>query len=160
MSTLHRTIPLVLAMCSAACTSGTGGSGDNAVRDSAGISIVERQVALWEASKGWSLGSSDITIGSAGADADDDLYRVVGAARLADGSVVIANAGTGELRRYGFDGKHLGTTGRPGDGPEEFRAMSWLGRGDRDSIFVWDRGKNRVTVYEIAQQAAAASICG
>jgi len=51
------------------------------------------------------------------------MFRVSAAFRLADGTIVVANAGTLELRYYSPEGVHLATAGGRGQGPGEFRAL-------------------------------------
>lgn len=67
------------------------------------------------------------------------LHNVVGATRLSDGRVAIANAGTSEIRYYGPDGTLGGTAGGEGDGPGELRYMFQMVRGFGDSLIVMSR---------------------
>jgi hypothetical protein len=116
-------------------------------RDSAGIRIVENSAPTWEPSKGWQLDSSLITAGRADAPPVEQLHRVTGAVRLSDGTLVIANGGSRQLLRYDEHANFLGASGGNGEGPGEFRALSWVGRMRGDSIVTWDRGLNRITVF-------------
>ncbi|WP_419943063.1 hypothetical protein [Candidatus Palauibacter sp.] len=70
-----------------------------------------------------------MSIGTAGGDPAYELFRVGGAMRLSDGRIVVANAGTGELRVYDPDGIHLASWGGQGDGPGEFGPMAPGGPG-------------------------------
>ena len=56
------------------------------------------------------------------------LHRVVGATRLGDGRIVIANGSTLQLRYYDPEGNHLFDAGGEGDGPGEFRTFEHLTR--------------------------------
>jgi hypothetical protein len=82
-------------------------------------------------------------IGAADGDPHDALYEVLGAARLSDGRIAVANAGTGEVRIYDPRGRFLAAFGRKGEGPGEFHVVSWLGRLPGDTLAVWDSGLSR-----------------
>lgn len=90
----------------------------------------------------WTL-SADPTVVIGGADEREGylLHRVVGATRLADGRIVVANQGTLQLRYYDPEGTHLFDAGGEGEGPGEFEAISGFTRLPGDSILVdsWRR---------------------
>jgi len=89
-------------------------------RDSAGVRIVENPAA----SLGRELDVSPeplLTVGVVEGAPEYQLFRVSAAARLSDGSIVVANGGSRDVRFYGPDGTHRATVGGPGQGPEEFR---------------------------------------
>jgi hypothetical protein len=64
------------------------------------------------------------------------LYSVVGATRLSDGRIAIANGGTSEIRFFSTDGEFLGSAGRDGRGPEEFRLVRTIAPAHGDTIAV------------------------
>jgi hypothetical protein len=68
--------------------------------------------------------------------------------RLGDGRIVVANNGTKEIRYYSSDGSLLHATGREGEGPGEFRALSrvWLLPGD--SVIAYDTRLDRISLYD------------
>ena len=75
------------------------------------------------------------------------LYRVDGAVRLSDGSVVVVLQAAHEIRRFGPDGKHQWTFGRFGDGPGEFQLVELLPTCTSDDrIAVYDRMHRRLTI--------------
>lgn len=82
-------------------------------RDSAGIEIVENsQGASSKVPPRLSLSvEPTLQIGSRGGH-ETALHRVVGTTRLADGRIVVANAGTGELRAFGPAGEFVDLDGR------------------------------------------------
>jgi hypothetical protein len=93
--------------------------------------------------------------------------QVVGAVRLSDGRLVVANAGSSELRVYDARGAHLNTLGRSGSGPGEFLALRALWLMPADTLLVADSRNARVSVYapgptlvRSIQLATAASITG
>ncbi len=135
-----------------ACAGGPDGGGGlrSVVRDSAGVTIVENGRPLPESRLGWRVGpEATVSIGTAGGDPAYELFRVGGTMRLSDGRIVVANAGTGELRVYDPDGIHLASWGGQGDGPGEFGPMApgglvpWPG----DSLMARDAFSGRVSIF-------------
>ena len=80
-----------------------------------------------------------LVIGETGR-AGHELFRVKSAARLSDGRIAIANVGTSEIRFFDRDGQHLGTAGREGQGPQEFRRIETVALAASDTLLVytWD----------------------
>ena len=86
----------------------------------------------------WRL-SEEPSVVIGGADERENylLHQVVGAARLADGRIVIANGGSLELKYYDPEGKHLFNAGGAGEGPGELLPpLSYFARLPGDSILV------------------------
>lgn len=80
--------------------------------------------------------------------AEYQLFEVQGAARLSDGRIVVANAGTHELRFYSGTGEHLRTVGGEGGGPGEFQNIRTLAGLEGDSLLVYDWGQRRVSMFD------------
>ncbi len=78
---------------------------------------------------------------------DSELYRVLDAQLLADGRLVLLNAGTQEIRIYDPSGALVARAGRRGQGPGEFTFPVSLRASVDGSIHVFDRGTARVTVF-------------
>lgn len=93
----------------------------------------------------WQLDSN--ALASVGDTQTDPLYRVAGAA-ISEDHVIVAEASTATLRFYTHAGRLAATVGRAGEGPGEYRNMSWLHRVG-DSIHVYDRSDRRVEVYSL-----------
>jgi len=130
-------------------------SGEFSVRDSAGVEVVESRQPVWSADEAWRVGEPTVTIGtSLEGGMGQQLDRVVAATRLSDGTIVIADAGARALLRYDASGRYLGSTGRAGDGPGEFRALNWVGKTAGDSLLTWDRGLGRVSVFTASGELA------
>ncbi|MFQ5702894.1 MAG: hypothetical protein ACE5HT_02620 [Gemmatimonadales bacterium] len=86
------------------------------------MTIVENSDPVRREGVGWRLADRPtVDIGEQQHDPNYQLFRVASAIRLSDGRIVIANAGTQELRFYDPDGMYDATTGGAGDGPGEFR---------------------------------------
>ena len=114
-------ILLLLALCAAGCRDVPSENRPVLVRDSAGVTIVANYPAAPDSRLPWSFGEQpSLSIGTVEGDGADQLFRVVDATRLADGRIVVANAGTNELRVFHPDGSHAATAGGRGEGPGEF----------------------------------------
>ncbi len=75
-----------------------------------------------------------------------DFYRIRGAVRLDDGTIVVADGSSRELRFFDGSGALVRTVGRRGAGPGEFEEMEYdLGRLRGDTLLVLDRALRRVT---------------
>jgi hypothetical protein len=84
------------------------------------------------------------------ADGPDELILsgVVGAVRLSDGRIVVANGGTSELRIYDANGDFSTLVGRAGEGPGEFRVIGFLGVLQGDTILVYDSRLQRTSLFD------------
>jgi len=119
------------------------------VRDSSGIHIIENTTPAWADGRGWRISDQpSLHIGVSEGDSDYQLFQVVGALRLNDGRIVIANAGTGELRYFDPSGRLLRRTGRKGGGPGEFQGLTWLGTLRADSLITFDWRTRRVSIFD------------
>ena len=137
----HLRTPTCLAfvLC-AACTDQPEAAPNTVERDSAGIAIVEN--AWVESSDGWALDQERVVIGREGG--PEELYQVSGATRLDDRRIVVVDGGTQEVRIYDANGRRVGSFGREGDGPGEFRSPSLVGaRGD--TLVLYDGRQRRVS---------------
>ena len=64
--------------------------------------------------------------------------QIVGVTRLSNGSIVVADRGSHQIRFFDNAGQHLKSVGRQGQGPGEFEHMRALLRCGGDSIFAFD----------------------
>jgi hypothetical protein len=85
----------------------------------------------------WTLSDEPI-VSIGGTDEREDylLFRVVGATRLTDGRIVIANTGSSVLKYFDSGGTHLTSVGGDGDGPGEMRNIMQLLPVEDDSLLV------------------------
>ena len=88
-----------------------------------------------------------LVIGGVDEREDYAIGRTIGALRLTDGRVVVADGMTRQLRYYDGHGQHLRTVGGDGDGPGEFRRLHSIVRMQNDSILAWDTFQRRVSVF-------------
>ncbi|MEX0893085.1 MAG: hypothetical protein WEB88_13035 [Gemmatimonadota bacterium] len=139
-----RSPALAVCLVLAACAGGDPGPTPTAVRDSAGIRIIDNGAPAWTDGQVWRIAPEpEVVIGHAG-DARYEFERVQGMTRLADGTIVVLNTGARELRFYDAAGVYLRTVGREGRGPGEFRyPRHFLVRGD--TLLVWDDVADELT---------------
>jgi hypothetical protein len=137
-----------LSLLFLACQSGDERT-NTAVRDSAGVQIVENSGYEWPDGRGWHLASQPaLDIGAIDGDPSYQLFQVVGALRLSDDRIVIANAGTGELRFYNISGRFISIAGGKGSGPGEFQGLRWLGRLSADTLLAFDWRNRRLSIFD------------
>lgn len=133
----------------AACSGPGGGSAapETTVRDSAGIRVVENPPPAFAPS--WKLEPLPVaSIGDGMGDPALELHEVTDVVVLADGSIVIANAGTHEVRLYSPSGRPGPAAGGPGEGPGEFMGEIQLACMPGDSILAYDWALRRATVLD------------
>jgi len=128
-------VPVVVA-CSA--DGGSTTASEFVSVDSAGVRIADNG-SLSDA-KPWRPAGPSLEIGTVAGDPNDQLYRVSSAKRLPDGRILVANAGSREIRLYSVSGDHLLSFGGSGDGPADFRYPSDVAVAPDGSIRVQDRG--------------------
>lgn len=161
LSRIHRSAkysvvaaPLLPALLMLACTdSGSDqGSVPDVIRtDSAGVEIVETRRAAWGESEGWTVASEpDLEIGLLDGEEPFLFTQISGVVRFDDGTIVVGDSQTREIRYFDSTGRFLWAVGGPGGGPTEFRRglyKTWRCGPDlvyaydiyADLVLVWDR---------------------
>lgn len=130
---------LLVPILAAGCDAAAGGPATVTVRDSAGIEIVENVRSEWTEGAGWRVSEIPLLeVGDAEGSPEYLLDRVTGAILRDDGTLVVANAGSAEIRYFDPHGTHLRSVGRRGDGPGEFKQLMWLDEYRGDSLIVYD----------------------
>lgn len=119
------------------------------VRDSAGIEIAESTRPAWADGEPALLLSAEpvLQVGAVEGAPEEQLDRVAGIARLADGRVAVANGATNEVRFYGPDGRFLLAAGRTGQGPGEFEGLAGLWRLPGDTLAAFDDRLRRLSLF-------------
>lgn len=115
-------------------------------RDSAGVRIIEALRPLWGDAGGWSIDPDpivDLTLSGNGT--PHEFFRVRDVKQRSDGSVVVADRGSQEVRLYSSSGGFLGSAGGAGDGPGEFRNL-WKLEPTAEDILALDQ-RGRITVF-------------
>lgn len=142
MSVLRPLMRLV-ALSSIVAAASCSGSGSPAVttmtRDSAGITIVENSSSTEAGLPAWRfLEPPLVEIGVLEGDPAYQLNGVVGAIRLTDGRIVVADGGSREIRFFGESGNHLLTVAGRGEGPGEFARLASIDRMNGDTLVASD----------------------
>lgn len=119
------------------------------VRDSAGVRIVENARPADDSRLPWRIGSEpSLSIGEVAGEEAYMLHQANDGVVLPDGRIVIANAGTNEIRVFDASGVHEASWGRAGGGPGEFTALSGVSRWPGDSIAAWDTRARTIAVFD------------
>jgi hypothetical protein len=122
--------------------------------DSAGIEVVSIRF-LDALPERWSAGQrSMLDIGEESGPEDQLLHDVTSAALLEGNRVVLANAGSLELRIYDQQSALDRRIGREGDGPGEFRYPRFVMVLAQDSVLAFDRNHHRLTLFGPAGEFA------
>lgn len=115
-------------------------------RDSAGIEIVENHAPSWRTGEAWTVsGEPAVEVGVTEGAEHFMFDRIAGVIAVND-ALVVANGGTGEIRFFDAAGEVLRSVGSEGEGPGEYRAIDRIGHWENDSVFVYDRRLNRVSI--------------
>ena len=119
------------------------------VRDSAGVALVHNAHQSPPSDCIVIAAEPKLTIAPSPTDGSGypALYRVLGAALLDDGTIVLLNAGTRQLLFFSQSGEYQRAVGGEGRGPGEFVGPDWFGRGKGDTLFVWDTRLRRLSVF-------------
>ena len=140
---------VVVALVAGSGCSGEGPHPDASLTDSAGVSIVRSTSALWGERQLWRVEEHPRPdLARSGGGEAHEFFKVRDAVRLQGGSIVVANAGSSEVRFFDSEGTFLTAAGARGDGPGEFRGPDGIGRYPGDSVAVFDRSHKRVTIFD------------
>lgn len=118
-----------------------------AVRDSAGVAIVESAAPAWAADEGWRVDARpSLEIGTEEGEEPYLFSRITGAVRMSDGRIAVADRGAKQVRLFDAAGRHVLSVGREGSGPGEFGSVDRLTRAPGDTLVAYDGMQNRATV--------------
>ena len=144
-----RAAPLALAALLAGACGGRSADAGPGVTDSAGVAIITNAAPAPGRIDGWRVEPEPLLdLGGDESGPAGVFERVAGLVLLPDGGLVAGDEGAGEIRAFGPDGALRWRTGRPGDGPGEYRLIASLGTGPTDSIWVFDYGNRRFTLLD------------
>lgn len=149
-ATPRRAIPRLALAALVACAP-RGDAPGPVTTDSAGVSIVSSAAQAWPAATGWRIDPApSLDIGVESGEEPYQLNRVFDAMRLPDGSVLVGNSGSSEIRVYGADGRYRRAIGRRGNGPGEFSELSSVrfNRLPDGTIVAYDGGNLRVHHFD------------
>ena len=136
--------PLLLVLPALAACAGAEARGP-AVRDSAGITIVEN---IQTPAGPYRVVAEEplFDLGGSG-DIHDEFNRVNDAVRFSDGTVAVGDAGDQVIRVFGPDGTWLRNIGRRGGGPGEFQGLSGLYLLPGDTLATYDFQHRRLSLF-------------
>jgi len=124
--TLFSALALILV---ASCSAESSRDDPFVARDSGGVTIATSRAPSWDQEAGWMIDEeSSLQIGGEEGDPAYSFFRVVGAVRLDDGTLIVADGGSLELRFFTAQGTHIRSVGRQGAGPGEFMSLAGLKR--------------------------------
>ena len=114
--------------------------------DSAGVRVVVSDPSAMDAT--CAVGEEPLLVVGDREDDPAQLFgRVVGAARLSDGSVAVVDPTVDQVRVFDETGEHLRSLGRLGDGPGEFRNAWFVWVRPGDTLWVGDYWPWRYNVF-------------
>lgn len=138
-------LTLLTSLAALACGGDGASTGTAVVRDSAGIVIVENGPLA--AAPVWTVPDSPlVSLGGQPGDPGHDLNRVVAGRFLPGGRILVADAGSAQLRVFDSTGRFLQAVGRQGNGPGEFANYVMLVPPSGDSLLTVD-GAQRYSVF-------------
>lgn len=115
--------------------------------DSSGVRLVSYEQGYVEAAPRWQVsGTPVLEIGVRMGDPSHEFSRIIGITPYRLGFLV-ADGGTNLIRYYDMAGAHLLDLGGTGEGPGEFRRLAWIQLTAGDSLYAWDSGLERLSVW-------------
>ncbi len=139
-------VPMQLMSCADVPTS----TSDTTIRDSSGVNIISFDEMIMESLPVWTLSDEpEISLEGVEGDTGFEFFRVVDAYSLADGGIAVADGGANEIRIFDQVGNPVRTVGAQGQGPGEFRALSWIAPGPDEGVIAGDLGIGRVTQFDL-----------
>jgi hypothetical protein len=137
---------LLLVVPLVACGGGNTSSG--AVRDSAGVAIVDNSArGAWGPGGAWQFDEA-LRIGTPAGDAEYQFGQVAGIAVDDNENIYVLDQQAQEVRVYDTSGKYVRSIGRPGNGPGELsRGAAAVMIGQGDTVFVADLMLQRMSRY-------------
>ena len=119
-------------------------------RDSAGIQIVEAMRPLWGDSSLWSVGTEPaVDLSLSGTGPPHEFFRARSMKQRPDGSLMIADGSSQEVRVFSATGEFLESFGGRGQGPGEFRNLQAIEIAG-DSLLALGRGRITVAAPDLA----------
>lgn len=141
--------------CIAGLDSAPGSAQDAGVRDSAGVEIVTASVS--DRIHGHLSTLPVLSIGLIEGPEALMFSNVKSAAWNADGDVVIADLGSGQIRTFSSEGELLQAVGRRGEGPGEFLALSGAWPRVDGGVVAMDERLRRITEFGLSGEVVRVS---
>jgi hypothetical protein len=144
-----RTLGMLATALVLGASSATAQAGPE-ITDSAGVRVVTNAAPRANGPSFRLSAAPRASIGQVQGAPEYELFRATQAFVLGDGTIVVANSGTQELRFFDRAGKYLRTAGRSGEGPGEFAFLTVIGPFAGDSLLVSDTRLKRYSVFDRA----------
>lgn len=98
----------------------------------------------------WTVAATPVAaVPYTGDDEASVFHRVSGVLRAPAGELIVADGASKEIRVFSESGTHVRSFGGLGDGPREFRALSWIEWCGGNSIVAFDQVRFRITQWSI-----------
>jgi hypothetical protein len=144
-------VPACLVIAIAACDSGDSARGDTetaTVRDSAGVAIVENTVVEPPGIPAWRIDTVPaMTIGKTSGESAYEFGTIGGIRRMPNGMIVVLT-GQGEsayeFRFFDSTGTHVVTHGKRGQGPGDYRWVTYFAPVGGDTLVAVDFPNSRI----------------
>jgi hypothetical protein len=146
---VRKTITAVIVMACGGCATETPDLPTAAVADSAGVRILTYDLTDVTPPTYRVLGPPDLEIGVVDGPPAYTFSRIHDLAVTQDGSLVVSDRSTPELRVYDATGMYLRTVGGRGDGPGEFASSPAVAGLVGDTLFAHDPMASRVTTFTL-----------
>jgi hypothetical protein len=141
-------VALVIFVALTACQDSGVRTANVAVRDSAGIEIIENAGDPWSAEELWHVAAEPVVRIGAVEGGESYLFDGIrGIVVLDDGRIVVANSGDSSLRWFDAEGVFLFERGGAGEGPGEFSRLGSITVAPGDSIVAVDWAGMRFTLF-------------
>ena len=145
-------LPLTMLFCLA--TTYLAQAQTPTVRDSVGIHLVTYAAAAMASGPVRRLAPSPAVVLGTGRTPDDQFAAATGAIRLSDGSILVADGMSTELKLFDATGKFVRKLGQKGEGPGDFRQIGEIFALPGDTILVWDGILSRLTRFTVDGKVA------
>jgi hypothetical protein len=119
-------------------------------RDSAGVRIVEAMRPLWGDSSLWRVDPDPVVdLTRSGTGPAHEFHRAGSMKQRPDGSLMIADRGSREVRVFSATGAFQASFGGEGDGPGEFRRLRGLENAG-DTLLAFGEGRVAVAAHDLS----------
>ncbi len=148
-SALRPLLPAI--MCAPVVLACGGATPDDAIEPTItevdGVRVVQNHSPRWPEGSAWRISSEPILILGVDAGEASQMFTYPTPFRLSDGTIVVADRGSKEIRAFDDEGRHRWTAGGTGEGPGEFESISYPFATPDGRIVVGDGYKARVTMF-------------
>lgn len=146
---LAQGIPMVAAIVLlAACTGHGGDARRDGVIDSSGVTVITVRTAAWDTSRAQTIGPLVLDLGGHRSDSNYQFHDIVAVLRIAANRFAVAEASAPFFRAYDTSGVLTWRGPSEGEGPGEFRTVTSVTKDIYDSLIVFDRRLDRVSVLD------------